>query len=382
MEESRSAVIVMNSGIEKHGSFEDYLVSLACTAQARGWRITYILPGIATDEVRTALERCGAKIVLTSKRWTGRSGVREVSRLLRNEHPSLVDFHFCDPVKFLPVFLRCRLRRIPVMFHYHGEIRPIESLRWKNLHLSSLRLASLAWSTILTVSHANARFLRALHIGTPIQVVYNGIDVPRFLEEYSNTEVPLSETAEEPALRCVYIGSLTPRKRVDILLRAFALVLEHAPNARLILIGGGKLESQLRALARELGIENAVDFKSLLKQYPFGILKTGGIFVSASESESFGLVFAEAMSFRLPVVACRVGGIPEVIADGQTGKLVAVNQPREFAAALLSLMTDADLRETMGKAGQQRVISAFQLSRCVAETLDAFAATARATRRS
>jgi glycosyltransferase involved in cell wall biosynthesis len=108
-------------------------------------------------------------------------------------------------------------------------------------------------------------------------------------------------------------------------------------------------------------------------QYPFELLKHADILVSASESESFGLVFAEAMSFELPVVACTVGGIPEVVANGETGLLVEANNPEAFAAALLVLLKDRTLRRQMGQAGFERVQRAFQLPGTIDATFQAFA---------
>jgi len=107
-------------------------------------------------------------------------------------------------------------------------------------------------------------------------------------------------------------------------------------------------------------------------QYPFDELKRSDIFVSASESESFGLVFAEAMSFGLPIVACRVGGIPEVIEDGKTGLLVEANDPDSLARALLTLLEDRQLRVQMGEAGLERVKNVFQLQTTIDATFKSF----------
>jgi glycosyltransferase involved in cell wall biosynthesis len=162
-------------------------------------------------------------------------------------------------------------------------------------------------------------------------------------------------------LNLIYIGSLTPRKQVDVLLQAFARVLERRPNARLTIVGGGPQDGRLRQLAASLGIAGAVTFTGLLAEYPFQLLAASDIFVSASEAESFGLVFVEAMCMGLPVVACTVGGIPEVVAHGETGVLVPSGDPEAFAAAIESLAADSELRVRMGQAGVLRARRCFDL---------------------
>jgi glycosyltransferase involved in cell wall biosynthesis len=132
------------------------------------------------------------------------------------------------------------------------------------------------------------------------------------------------------------------------------------------------MEDSYKNLATELQLNDVAHFTGLMIQYPFELLKRSDIFVSASESESFGLVFAEAMSFGLPVVACRVGGIPEVVVDGKTGLLVEANDPKAFATALLTLLEDPPLRARMGEAGLQQVKSAFRLDETIDATFRAF----------
>jgi hypothetical protein len=181
-----------------------------------------------------------------------------------------------------------------------------------------------------------------------------------------------SARGDGDTLNCLYIGSMIDRKRVDVLLRAFAIVKNKCSAARLALVGGGPLDGELRRLATELQLDDAVRFTGLVIQYPFDELKRSDIFVSASESESFGLVFAEAMSFGLPIVACRVGGIPEVIEDGKTGLLVEANDPDSLARALLTLLEDRQLRVQMGEAGLERVKNVFQLQTTIDATFKSF----------
>jgi glycosyltransferase involved in cell wall biosynthesis len=225
---------------------------------------------------------------------------------------------------------------------------------------------------VITVSQANKQFLQVLRVKTPIDVVYNGIDVDRFLQRWEEIEYEPTTYTGDDTVNCLYLGSIIDRKRVDILLRGFAIVKNRCPAARLLVVGGGLLEDASKRLATELGLDDVVQFTGLMMQYPFEILKRSHIFVSASESESFGIVFAEAMSFGLPVVACKVGGIPEVVADGITGLLVESSDPNALAEALLTLLESRPLRIQMGRAGLERVRSMFRLERTIDSTFEAF----------
>src|SRR5665213_876915 len=355
MEKSKKLLVIMNSGIRKHGSFEDYMVQFALEARSRGWDLGFVFPAVGVPDVIDQLTRENAKTFVTEVPWNSKESSASLIRLIREFKPDVVDFHFCEAIAQLKVFLFCRLKSIPVIFHYHGEIRPIHTLRWKNSHLSKLRLGSRLWTRIITVSKANERFLRALNISVPIDVVYNGIDVPRFLDQSAKLGELLSPKQEGSPIQCLYMGSLIERKRVDILIRAFAIVKQACANARLTIVGEGKLESVVKDLSTELQLNDTVQFTGLLVDYPFDKLKQSDIFVSASESESFGLVFAEAMAFELPVVGCNVGGIPEVVADGETGILVEPNNPKALEDALLTIFQNHALRMQMGAAAVTRV---------------------------
>lgn len=364
---------IMDTGIKKQGSFEDYIVSFARKAREQGWGLGFVFPGVGAADVLSRIEKEQASVLLTNATWSSRQGIFELIRFIREFKPNIVNFHFCATLSFLPIFLFCRASGISVVYHYHGEIRPLHTLRWRNTHLSELRLLSLFWNRVIAVSKANKVFLQALHITTPIDVVYNGIDVAGFLQRSADMDQVASAKKDSETVNCLYLGSIIDRKRVDILLRAFAIVRDKSPAARLVVVGGGALESSSKKLATELQLDSVVHFTGLMVQYPFELLKRSNILVSASESESFGLVFAEAMSFGLPVVACKVGGIPEVVADGETGLLVEANDPEALASALLILLENSDLRTQMGNAGLERVKNAFQLEDTIDATFQSFA---------
>jgi len=359
----RTIVQVMETRVEKHGSYEDFMVRLAVSCRAKDIDLHFVLPDVRTESVRAAIEAEGARVWTVKEGWKTLAGAKAMIRVFREIGPDVADVHYNGAGPFLLVHLYCLANRIPVSIHYHGEIRPIPTLRWRNRHASTLRL--LAWFVrrYITVSHANAGFLRALNVTRPIEVIYNGVDVEQFRRR-------LQPRRSSETVRLISIGSIIPRKRVDVLLRAIDVVRRTSPNIHLTIVGGGSEEVRCKKLAEDLGLSETVTFAGLLKDYPYDLLSAADIFVSASESESFGLMFAEAMCFELPVVACEVGGVPEVVLNESTGILVPPDDAEEFANAVLRLVNDPELRQRMGEIGLKHVRESFELADRTNDVID------------
>jgi glycosyltransferase involved in cell wall biosynthesis len=166
---------------------------------------------------------------------------------------------------------------------------------------------------------------------------------------------PLGIPADAPLL--VAVGRLVRQKGHDTLIRAFQTVLRERPEARLVIVGGGPLEPDLRRLASELGVasacvlagprDNALDF-----------IDEASVFVHPSRWEGFGIVLLEAMAAGKPVVATRISAIPEVVEDGRTGLLVRPDEPEELARALVEMLSRTD-RDVFGRRGRERLESRF-----------------------
>jgi phosphatidylinositol alpha-1,6-mannosyltransferase len=153
--------------------------------------------------------------------------------------------------------------------------------------------------------------------------------------------------------RVLCVAHLYRRKRVDVLLRAFA---RFRGDAVLRIAGVGPERSRLESLARQLGITDRVEFQGHL---PFARLlaeyRNAAVFALPSAQEGFGIVFLEAMASSLPIVAARAAAVPEVVADGSTGILVAPGDEAAIAEALAKLLKDASTRLAMGSAGREHV---------------------------
>lgn len=214
---------------------------------------------------------------------------------------------------------------------------------------AAFRLAVRTTDRVVCVSHDSAALARAEGVSPRrLRVVWNGIDLGRFRP---------AAPAGGPVLA---VGRLSPEKDFATLIRAGALAARQDPTFRLEVAGDGACGPDLRALAAELGTGDAVRLLGQVRDVP-ALMARGSAFVLSSLTEGVSLTILEAMATGLPVVATRVGGNPEVVADGATGLLVPPADPPALAAALLALWRDPARRRAMGAAGRARAEECFDV---------------------
>jgi glycosyltransferase involved in cell wall biosynthesis len=170
---------------------------------------------------------------------------------------------------------------------------------------------------------------------------------------------------DEPALLCV--GRLIPIKGHLVLLRAFAEARREVPGLRLDIAGRGPLEPALRALAKELGVADAIRFLGYVSPVQ-GAIEQAAAVVVPSMGEGFGMVALEAMERGRPVVAAAIGGLGELVQDGVTGRLVAPGEAEPLRRAIVELASDPELARRMGAAGRARALERFLQERCTDRT--------------
>ena len=176
-----------------------------------------------------------------------------------------------------------------------------------------------------------------------------------------------TNTAKTPGKRIVFVGRLAAVKGVRILLEAFAGTRSAHPDAELVLVGDGDERADIEAHARALGCAEAVRFTGYLSQDEVtGVLDEADIFALPSFAEGVPVVLMEAMASRLPVIATRIAGIPELVEDGVNGRVVAPGDVAGFTDALLELLEDQDLRAQMGARGRAKVEADYNLATEVA----------------
>jgi L-malate glycosyltransferase len=230
------------------------------------------------------------------------------------------------------------------------------------------RLYALAASRCVAVSEYAKQQL--VETGIPagrIQVIVNGVSAPACHSEAALEEARARWGISADDLVVVTIGRLlNEHKRFTDLIEAVALALPQAPRLKLLVVGGGGELESLRQHAARHGVEQRVSFAGYQPDVSLP-LRLGQMFALTSSRESFGLVAVEAMLASLPVVATAVGGLREIVADGQTGFLVPPFAPAQVAKALLRLGQDESLRTRLGAAGRERAEQRFSAARYVEE---------------
>jgi len=186
-----------------------------------------------------------------------------------------------------------------------------------------------------------------------IRVVYNFVAPERFCKQ---------ERPGKEKIIC-HISNFRPVKRIADIIRAFALINGEV-DSRLYMVGDGPEREPAAELAHELGVAERVTFWGNVIDVA-EILGKADLFLLPSEQESFGLAALEAMSCEVPVIATRVGGLPEVVRDGVDGYLVKVGDVRAMATRACQLLSDEPLRERVGEKARERVLERFTPERIV-----------------
>jgi glycosyltransferase involved in cell wall biosynthesis len=192
----------------------------------------------------------------------------------------------------------------------------------------------------------------------PVDLIYNGVDLQRYDHQEPCCTLP-DEYGMEPGSQIVgVVARLEPEKGHPTLFDAWPTVLRAVPDSYLLVVGEGSRRDALEAQARELRIAHRVVFTGRRDDVP-AVTAALDVAVLPSYREAQGLTILEAMALSRPVVASDVGGIPEMIQDGKTGLLVPPHDPEALAAAIIRLLTNHPLADTLGRAGHDLVHDRF-----------------------
>jgi glycosyltransferase involved in cell wall biosynthesis len=192
-----------------------------------------------------------------------------------------------------------------------------------------------------------------------------GVDTRRFSPRARDQRLRQQLGIAGPFL--LFVGRLAEKKGVRYLLEAMPGVLERFPDAKLVIVGDGPLREELKAFSAWLGIAESVVFAGGKRQEELPpYYASADVFIGPSivarggDTESFGLVFAEAMAAGCAVVASDVGGVRELVRDGKTGLLVAQRDAQAIARAVCGLLADPELRRRLSAAGRSLVMQQFE----------------------
>jgi glycosyltransferase involved in cell wall biosynthesis len=272
---------------------------------------------------------------------------------LARRRPELLHTHLVHAEWY--ALLAGAVARVPVRFttkHGFNEFREAPYFGVADRAVASLAHVHIA------ISRGLARYLadvEGFDRGS-FEIVHYGIEPDGVPKPYDDTV---------PRLLCV--GRLIPIKGHIVLLRAFAQARQQLPTLELDIAGRGALEPALKALAVELGIQDAVRFLGHVTPIQ-GAIERSAVVVVPSMGEGFGMVALEAMERARPVIAANIGGLGELVRDGETGVLVPAGEAEPLRDAILRVAGNLELAAAMGEAGRRRALSRFLQTACTERT--------------
>jgi glycosyltransferase involved in cell wall biosynthesis len=276
--------------------------------------------------------------------------VRElVTQLKRTFRPHLIHINAVGPANFFYHLTR-NMYAAPLLVTLHGA--------WTDQADSLVERTLRAADWVAGCSAAILSKGRGLvpEIASRSSVIHNGMDMPTL----SPTPLPF----EAPRLLC--LGRLHAKKGIDVALTAFGSIVERFPRTRLLIAGDGPARSELERQANSLGLSRVVDFLGwVAPQDVPNLINASTIVLMPSRAESLPLVALEAALMARPVVGTQVGGLPEVVADQQTGLLVELDNSAALAEATAYLLAHPGIATRVGQAARRRTQKEFSWARHV-----------------
>ncbi|MEK7703135.1 MAG: glycosyltransferase [Nitrospirota bacterium] len=316
---------------------------------------------------RTAMaaefEQCGIPVHRLNKR----DGLdpflpSRLSRLLQEHQVHILHTH--NPGPFFYGFLGAKLSETTKLVHTEHSSLP------RNYRLMSkiISFFSRGFEKIISDSHSVTEHMIVVQ-GLPaekIATIYNGIDTDLYATALRD-EALLSEFGIPMGSKIIgAVGRLESEKNHATLLSAFQKVSRIIPNAYLVIVGDGTLRDQLTAQARSLHIDTHVVFLGSRRDV-YRLLPLFDLFVLPSKSEGLPLAILEAMAAKIPIVATRVGGIPEIIRDQETGWLVPPEDSAAMGEGIVALLLDRKRANSFSEAAFKVVVSRFSIQAMVSQ---------------
>jgi glycosyltransferase involved in cell wall biosynthesis len=309
------------------------------------------------------LESLGVPVVALGRQPGFRPGLAiELARLARRLSIDVLHCHHYSPFVYgrLAAFLLPGCR---VIYTEHGRLSdapPSNKRRVVNPILTA------GVHELLAVSHDLRSYMLREGMPERTRVVWNGVEPGDLPTPASRLAARATLGVGDDAFVVATVARLDPVKDLVTLIRALAIACAEVPTLRLVILGDGPEQARLEEEARRQGVADRVRFLGQRDDAP-ALLGGADLYVNSSISEGISLTILEAMAAGLPVVATAVGGTPEVVQDGQTGRLVAARDPAALGAALVAVSRDAAAASVMGGAGRERVLQYFSIDRMVGD---------------
>lgn len=339
-------LLVSNQYYPVIGGIEVFLGQLAPALRARGHEVAVltgmhrgatapreVLDGVTvfrTDIVRAVMRK--DPIAIARCRQAARAAVAEFA-------PDVIHAHDCGPNLWAIAG-----SGLPLLATVHASTKMYAP---EQLDPIARQLAQCGWVTGVSQAVADDVVALVPSLAGRMSVVANGVSVPH--------DPPV---AHPGGRYIVAAGRMVPIKGFDVLLRAFAQIAAHDPDASLRIVGDGPMRSQLEKLAVTLGVADRVDMSGAVRHSEMaGVFAAASVVAMPSRFEGMPLVALEAALAARPVVATPVQGLADVVIHGETGLVVPTDDPSELAKAISELLDDPARAARLGEAARQNVVA-------------------------
>ncbi len=270
--------------------------------------------------------------------------IKEIKKLVQKISPDILHAHWASSYGFLGAF---SVYHPFVLSTWGSDVFdfPHRSFIHKKILTYTINKADYLTATSQMLAEETRKYLKK---NKKIYTIPFGVDLELFKPE---------KRKPKKNVTIGVVKSLEKKYGIEYLIRAFALVSKKVSNSELLIIGKGSKEPRLKKLAHDLGIGNNAHFLGFVenKKIPKYLNQMDIFVVPSLLNESFGVAAVEAAACELPVIASNIGGLPEVVIDGETGFLVPPANPAAIAEKIMLLVKDTKLRKKMGEKARQFV---------------------------
>jgi len=361
------------------GGIENYVYNLSTNLSNKEHKITILTvntENVQKEEIiseKVSVYRCS----LNFRYHKGLISIEFIKRILSANDYDIYHVHIPFPLGLEIAVVASKIHKIPLVVTHHGEYTKgnvffslISSIYSKICRNISLKYVD--WILFLTSSYSVSLRLNK-KIRKKIKIIKTGVDIQRFsaINDGAILRKKYGFTANDKIV--LFVGSLSIYNRykgVDYLIRALHEIRSVNNSVKLLIVGEGKLVSELKELAKELKLEKEVIFATSVSDeelpYCYAMCDVFAL-PSISGPESFGIVLLEAMASGKPVIASGLPGVNDVVKDGITGYLVEPKNVKQLSQRILKIIKDVKLGKKFGRNSQRVIIEEYQWANIVEE---------------
>jgi glycosyltransferase involved in cell wall biosynthesis len=308
-------------------------------------------------ELENRLREQGVAVTVFDESRLSSPGIlKGIIKLLKETRPDVIHTHRLKE-NVLGSIAAMFAGRIPSIRTVHGA--PEHSFGSLQLHKRLLRqidriVGRHLQNRIIAVSEDLADLLRKHYPHSQVYVINNGIEVTK--KDHIHLEYGNVGNNENEGIKIGIAGRLVPIKRMDIFIQTARYLKDHYHDtpASFHIYGDGPLKPELESLGNRLDTDNYVHFRGHVENMPAELSQLD-LLLLTSDHEGLPMILLEAMSYRVPVIAHAVGGIPELLDDGRCGILIKSEDPAEYADAIHVLASSPELRSAIADRAYERV---------------------------